>query len=207
MTNIVALYNQTLLTFSFRRETDMNPVHDLLLSSRVAQIERQQQANNLWFQRHSLASNNLIGVDIVPRRLASQPVVFLPRHHQPIMELAMVAVMRFVVMLYLFFSCFLTLTSSYMKDFVCFRFCCNHMIQLLFWVAVFPLLMILYQSGQLLNKSTVSPLPTNISKRMIFLKTNRNAARSAYFSSPQFVSVYFLLIFFKTSQNSSGMSE
>ncbi|KAL3998020.1 Ring finger domain family protein [Acanthocheilonema viteae] len=75
---------------SYRRETDMNPVHDLLLSSRVAQIERQQQANNLWFQRHSLASSNLIGVDIVPRRLASQPVVFLPRHHQPIMELAMV---------------------------------------------------------------------------------------------------------------------
>nr|CRZ24704.1 BMA-TOE-4 [Brugia malayi] len=75
---------------SYRRETDMNPVHDLLLSSRVAQIERQQQANNLWFQRHSLASNSLIGVDIVPRRLTSQPVVFLPRHHQPIMELAMV---------------------------------------------------------------------------------------------------------------------
>ncbi|EFO18865.2 ring finger-H2 protein [Loa loa] len=75
---------------SYRREADMNPVHDLLLSSRVAQIERQQQANNLWFQRHSLASGNLIGVDIVPRRLASQPVVFLPRHHQPIMELAMV---------------------------------------------------------------------------------------------------------------------
>ncbi|OZC08936.1 zinc finger, C3HC4 type [Onchocerca flexuosa] len=75
---------------SYRRETDMNPVHDLLLSSRIAQIERQQQANNLWFQRHSLASSNLIGVDIVPRRLASQPIVFLPRHHQPIMELAMV---------------------------------------------------------------------------------------------------------------------
>ncbi|KAM3721515.1 putative E3 ubiquitin-protein ligase RHA1A [Dirofilaria immitis] len=75
---------------SYRREGDMNPVHDLLLSSRVAQIERQQQANNLWFQRHSLASSNLIGVDIVPRRLASQPVVFLPRHNQPIMELAMV---------------------------------------------------------------------------------------------------------------------
>lgn len=81
----------------------MNPVHDLLLSSRIAQIERQQQANNLWFQRHSLASSNLIGVDIVPRRLASQPVVFLPRHHQPIMELAMVS--------YYLYSCFIF--SSY----------------------------------------------------------------------------------------------
>ncbi|VDN05700.1 unnamed protein product [Thelazia callipaeda] len=76
---------------SHRRETDINPVHDMLLSSRFAQIERQQQANNLWFQRQSMSANNLIGVDIVPRRVPTQPMVFLPRHQQqPIMELAMV---------------------------------------------------------------------------------------------------------------------
>lgn len=79
-----------IIFFIYRREADINPVHDMLISSRMAQIERQQQANNWWFQRQSVASGNLVGVDIVARRVASHPLVILPRHQQPFMELAMV---------------------------------------------------------------------------------------------------------------------
>uniref|UniRef100_A0A183EBA1 FHA domain-containing protein n=1 Tax=Gongylonema pulchrum TaxID=637853 RepID=A0A183EBA1_9BILA len=70
----------------------INPRHEVLISTRMAQLERQQQANNWWFQQQSVAPRrNLIGLDIVAGRIASQPLVIIPRtHQQPIVELAMV---------------------------------------------------------------------------------------------------------------------
>lgn len=73
-----------------RRENEINPMHDLLLSSRMAQIERERQANNVWFHRQPLAAGGLVGVDVVTRRITPHPLVMFPRYHHPLMELSMV---------------------------------------------------------------------------------------------------------------------
>ncbi|MFH4980362.1 hypothetical protein AB6A40_007071 [Gnathostoma spinigerum] len=74
-----------------RRETEINPIHDLILSSRMAQLERERQANNSWFHRQQyLAAGGLVGVDVVTRRVTPHPLVMFPRYHPPLMELSMV---------------------------------------------------------------------------------------------------------------------
>lgn len=65
---------------NYRREVEINPVHDLLLAARAAQIERQQQAQNQWFQRHAVQPSSLVGLDVVSGRRTT-PLVIYPHYH------------------------------------------------------------------------------------------------------------------------------
>ncbi|VDK42284.1 unnamed protein product [Anisakis simplex] len=71
-----------------RREIDVNPIHNSLLSSRIAQLERERQANSAWFQRHPMAAGSLVGLDVVGRRATS--LLPLQRYPNPLVELSVV---------------------------------------------------------------------------------------------------------------------
>lgn len=96
MCNIIFLdLNSAIYFFSrtfFRREDELsNPVHEVLLSSRMAQVERERQATNAWFRRQAFAPGSLVGVDVVAPRVSPHPLVMFPRsYHHSLMELSMV---------------------------------------------------------------------------------------------------------------------
>uniref|UniRef100_A0A0N5AA58 RING-type E3 ubiquitin transferase n=1 Tax=Syphacia muris TaxID=451379 RepID=A0A0N5AA58_9BILA len=86
---------------STRRESEINnPVHDVLLSSRMAQVERERQATSAWFHRQALAPGSLVGVDVVTPRVAPHPFVMLPRsYNHSLMELSMASISYYFVLL------------------------------------------------------------------------------------------------------------
>ncbi|KAH7723884.1 ring finger-H2 protein [Aphelenchoides avenae] len=65
---------------------DVHPLHSALLASRYAQQEREQHANNMWYQRQQQSLQSIL-------RLQPQPVIMFParqlhhHHHPSMMEL------------------------------------------------------------------------------------------------------------------------
>ncbi|VDM47630.1 unnamed protein product [Toxocara canis] len=82
-------YTEAAAFMARRREADVNPMHNSLLSSRMAQLERERQANNAWFQRHPMAAGSLVGLDVVGRRAAHHSLLPMQRYPNPIVELSM----------------------------------------------------------------------------------------------------------------------
>lgn len=66
----------------------------------MAQLEHERQSNNAWFNRASLSTTNLVGVDVVARRISPPPLVVLPPRYHQFMELSMVRSIFFGFKLY-----------------------------------------------------------------------------------------------------------
>uniref|UniRef100_A0A915BU08 RING-type domain-containing protein n=1 Tax=Parascaris univalens TaxID=6257 RepID=A0A915BU08_PARUN len=72
-----------------RPRVNINPTHNDLLSSRMAQIESQRQANTAWYRRHHMSADSLVGADVVGRRAVGPSRLSINSYATPLFELSM----------------------------------------------------------------------------------------------------------------------
>uniref|UniRef100_F1KYG1 E3 ubiquitin-protein ligase Arkadia n=1 Tax=Ascaris suum TaxID=6253 RepID=F1KYG1_ASCSU len=72
-----------------RPRENINPTHNDLLSSRMAQMESQRQANTAWYRRHHMSADSLVGADVVGRRAVGPSRLSISSYATPLFELSM----------------------------------------------------------------------------------------------------------------------